>query len=72
MLRQEERSDAVPGGLFGDAEVYFGPMTLGLIDGVRLKLLRPDRARGSTAGRRAQPSRSSPQMARKCYLSCRS
>lgn len=44
----------------GDAEVYFGPMMLGLIDGVSLKLLRPDRARSSTAGPGGQPpSRSS-------------
>lgn len=44
----------------GDAEVYFGPMKLGLVDGVRLKLLRPNRAHCSTAGRRGQPpSRSS-------------
>jgi transposase InsO family protein len=44
----------------GDAEVYFGPMMLGRIDGVSLKLLRPDRARSSTVGRGGQPpSRSS-------------
>ena len=39
----------------GDAEVYFGPMMLGRIDGVSLKLLRPDRARSSTVGRGGQP-----------------
>jgi len=45
----------------GDAEVYFGPMMLGLIDGVSLKLRRHDRAQASTDGREGQPpSRSSP------------
>lgn len=45
----------------GDAEVYFGPMMLGLIDGVSLKLLRLDRARTSTVRpERLTPSRSSP------------
>jgi putative transposase len=45
----------------GDAEVYFGPMMLGLIDGVSLKLRRHDRAQASTDGRERQPpSRSSP------------
>jgi putative transposase len=50
----------------GDAEVFFGPMALGLIDGVRLKLLRPrsypqfnGRARG------AAPSRCSPSIGEK-------
>ncbi len=45
----------------GDAEVYFGPMLLGLIDGVSLKLrrLKPDCC--STVQREGQPpSRSSP------------
>jgi transposase InsO family protein len=37
----------------GDAEVYFGPLRLGLIDGVTLKLRRPER---STVGRGGQPS----------------
>ena len=42
----------------GDAEVYFGPLRVGLIDGVSLKLLRPER---STVGRGGQPpSLSSP------------
>jgi putative transposase len=45
----------------GDAEVYFGPVTLGLIDGVSLKLLRPHRASPSTVRPEGQPpSRSSP------------
>lgn len=45
----------------GDAEVYFGPMMLGLIDGVSLKLLRLDHARTSTVRREGlTPSRSSP------------
>jgi putative transposase len=44
----------------GDAEVYFGPMKLGLLDGVRLKLLRPERAHCSTVGRRGQPPSRSP------------
>lgn len=37
----------------GDAEVYFGPLRLGLIDGVSLKLRRPER---STAARGGKPS----------------
>lgn len=42
----------------GDAEVYFGPLRVGLIDGVSLKLLRLER---STVGRGGQPpSLSSP------------
>ena len=41
----------------GDAEVYFGPLELGLLDGVSLKLRRPC---ASTVGRGGQPpSRSS-------------
>jgi len=45
----------------GDAEVYFGPMLLGLIDGVSMKLRRPKPAGSSTVGREGQPpSRSSP------------
>jgi putative transposase len=40
----------------GDAEVYFGPMMLGLIDGVSLKLRRSQPAHGSTVGRGGQPS----------------
>jgi hypothetical protein len=45
----------------GDAEVYFGPMMLGLIDGVSLKLRRLQPAHNSTVRREGQPpSRSSP------------
>jgi putative transposase len=45
----------------GDAEVYFGPMLLGLIDGVSLKLRRLAPAGSSTGRREGQPpSRSSP------------
>jgi transposase InsO family protein len=40
----------------GDAEVYFGPMMLGLIDGVSLKLRRPQPAHSSMVGRGGQPS----------------
>jgi putative transposase len=41
----------------GDAGVYFGPLPLGIIDGVTLRLMRQD----STVGRGGQPpSRSSP------------
>ena len=45
----------------GDAEVYFGPMMVGLIDGVNLKLRRLAPAGSSTVRREGQPpSRSSP------------
>jgi putative transposase len=45
----------------GDAEVYFGPMMVGLIDGVSLKLRRNKPAGCSTVRREGQPpSRSSP------------
>jgi hypothetical protein len=45
----------------GDAEVHFGPMMLGLIDGVSLKLRRHQPAGCSTVRREGQPpSRSSP------------
>ena len=45
----------------GDAEVYFGPMLVGLIDGVSMKLRRPKPAGSSTVRREGQPpSRSSP------------
>jgi putative transposase len=45
----------------GDAEVYFGPMLLGLIDGVSLKLRRLKPPGSSTVRREGQPpSRSSP------------
>ena len=45
----------------GDAEVHFGPMLLGLIDGVSLKLRRLKPACSSTVRREGQPpSRSSP------------
>ena len=45
----------------GDAEVYFGPMMLGLIDGVSLKLRRPKPAPSSMVQRGGQPpSLSSP------------
>jgi len=41
----------------GDAAVYFGPVPLGIIDGVTLRLMRQD----STMGRGGQPpSLSSP------------
>jgi len=41
----------------GDAQVYFGPVPLGIIDGVTLKLIR----HGSKLGRGGQPpSRSAP------------
>jgi putative transposase len=50
----------------GDLEVYFGPMMLGLIDGVSLKLRRPNPARYSTVQREGQPpSSSSPSNATK-------
>jgi putative transposase len=53
----------------GDAGVYFGPLPLGIIDAVTLKLVRP----GSTVGRGGQPpSLSSPCSPEKCYLCCRS
>jgi putative transposase len=46
----------------GDAEVYFGPVPLGVIDGVTLKLMR----QRSTAGRGGQPpSLSSPSKCEK-------
>ena len=45
----------------GDAQAYFGPLLLGLIDGVSLKLRRHKPAGTSTVGREGQPpSRSSP------------
>jgi putative transposase len=45
----------------GDAEVYFGPMMLGLIDAVSLKLRRHKPVCSSTVRREGQPpSRSSP------------
>jgi hypothetical protein len=45
----------------GDAEVYFGPMMLGLIDGVSLKLRRHQPAASSKVRREGQPpSLSSP------------
>jgi len=55
----------------GDAEVYFGPVPLGLIDGVSLKLSRlaPTSSRERRGGQ--PPSHSSPT-AMKCYLCCRS
>ncbi|HEY6292229.1 MAG TPA: IS481 family transposase [Terriglobia bacterium] len=37
----------------GNAEIFFGPLRLGLIDGVSLKIRRPER---STVGRGGQPS----------------
>ena len=40
----------------GDAEVYFGPLTVGLIDGVSLKLRRQQPAHRSIVGRGGQPS----------------
>ena len=40
----------------GDAEVYFGAMMLGLIDGVSLKLRRLQPTQSSTMGRGGQPS----------------
>ncbi len=40
----------------GDAEVFFGPMRLGLIDGVSLKLRRPQPASSSTVRRGGQPA----------------
>lgn len=40
----------------GDAEVYFGPLMLGLIDAVSLKLRRPQPARSSMVRRGGQPS----------------
>ena len=50
----------------GDAEVYFGSMMLGLIDGVSLKLRRPRPARSSTVRREGQPpSHSSPSNSEK-------
>ena len=42
----------------GDAEVYFGPLRVGLIDGVSLKLLRAERSTGGRGGQ--PPSLSSP------------
>jgi transposase InsO family protein len=45
----------------GDGEVYFGPVSLGFIDGVTLKLIRRHRDQRSTVGREGQPpSHSSP------------
>ena len=45
----------------GNAQAYFGPLILGLIDGVSLKLRRLQPAGSSTVGREGQPpSRSSP------------
>jgi putative transposase len=57
-------------GLFetddGDAEVYFGPVPLGIIDGLTLKLVRRHRDHGSTVGRGGQPpSLSSPELCNK-------
>jgi putative transposase len=50
----------------GDAEVYFGPMMLGLIDGVSLKLRRHTPASSSTVRREGQPpSPSSPSNSEK-------
>lgn len=43
----------------GDAQVYFGPVPLGRIDGVTLKLIRPHRDSTVRRGRQP-PSRSSP------------
>jgi putative transposase len=57
----------------GDAKVCFGPMKLGLLDGVSLKLLRPDQAPSSTVGREGHPPRAPPSQTRKkCHPSCRS
>jgi hypothetical protein len=66
----------------GDTEVYFGPMMLGLIDGVSLKLRRLNPACSSTVRREGQPSsRSSPSNSENvvtdhaglnCYRSSRS
>ena len=50
----------------GDAQVYFGPMMVGLIDGVSLKLRRRHSADRSTVRREGQPpSRSSPSNSEK-------
>ena len=50
----------------GDAEAYFGPLILGLIDGVSLKLRRLQPNSSSTVGREGQPpSRSSPSNSEK-------
>lgn len=50
----------------GDAEVFFGPVPLGIIDGVSLKLMRRDPGQRSTVGRGGQPpSRSSPAKSEK-------
>ena len=47
----------------GDAQAYFGPLLLGLIDGVSLRLRRLQPASSSTVGRGGQPpSRSSPSI----------
>ena len=53
----------------GDGEVYFGPMMLGLIDGVSLKLRRLMPAGSSTARREGQPPCAPPPLTQKiCYL----
>jgi putative transposase len=50
----------------GNGEVYFGPVSLGLIDGVTLKLIRRHRDQGSKVERRGQPpSPSSPSKSEK-------
>jgi len=50
----------------GDGEVYFGPVPLGIIDGVSLELIRRHRDQGITVGRGGQPpSRSSPSKCEK-------
>jgi putative transposase len=45
----------------GDAEAYFGPVPLGLIDGVTLKLIRHHPDQLSTVHRGGQPPRSPPR-----------
>ena len=57
----------------GDAQAYFGPLLLGLIDGVSLKLRCPKSAGTSTVERERKPSRAPPSQTQKmCYLSSRS
>src|SRR5882757_4226352 len=50
----------------GNGEVYFGPVPLGIIDGVTMKLIRRDRDQGPKVERGGQPpSPSSPSMSEK-------
>ncbi len=48
----------------GDAEVYFGPLPLGIIDGVSLKLIRGHREQGAKVERGGRPP--SPSSPSKC------